>query len=324
MGTPTSLDSAPALPPKSLRLFSKGMRRWKSNAVLASVALPRAGRATLCCAGRATLCYAVLLLCSVLAGSDARFQPRWDSSPDRSPDAEKTADVLQTNHSSRQALLLVVGHSARLPADASVFFGARILEHEGIHEGKYDVQRLPLQDEHGGGVTQVLRKLATFAEASADAVFLPYTVVLAERAQGQTLLREACRVLKEHGLMLALAPDLAAIARVVDNGMGEGLAAAVSTGALSGGRASGAASQGVDVVASPGSVRVHTLLYGQEGLAHRFGFTSSTLEAAVVAAGFGGGRVDHVGVMAVDFELWAAARKPRGSACGGVGDRREL
>ena len=268
----------------------------------------------------------MLLLCSVLAGSDARFQPRWDSSPDRSPDAGKTADVLQTNHSSRQALLLVVGHSARLPADASVFFGARILEHEGIHEGKYDVQRLPLQDEHGGGVTQVLKKLATFAEASADAVFLPYTVVLAERAQGQTLLREACRVLKEHGLMLALAPDLAAIARVVDNGMGEGLAAAVSTGALSGGRVSGAASQGVDVVASPGSVRVHTLLYGQEGLAHRFGFTSSTLEAAVVAAGFGGGRVDHVGVMAVDFELWAAARKPQGSACGGIGgaDRREL
>ena len=301
------------------------MWRWQSYAVLSSVALPRAGRAPLCCAGRATLCYAVLLLCSVLAGSNgARFQPRWDSSPDRS--TSSTSDLLQTNHSSGQALLLVVGHSSRLPADASVFFGARILEHEGIHEGKYAVQHLPLQDEHGGGVTQVLRKLATFAEASADAVFLPYTVALAERAQGQTLLREACRVLKEHGLMLALAPDLAAIARVVDNGMGEGLAAAVSTGALSGGRASGAASQGVDRVASPGSVPVHTLLYGQEGLAHRFGFTSSTLEAAVVAAGFGGGRVDHVGVMAVDFELWAAARKPRGSTCGGGGgaDRREL
>ena len=52
-------------------------------------------------------------------------------------------------------------------------------------------------------------------------------------------------------------------------------------------------------------ISLHTLLYGQEGLPHRNGFTEQTVIQALQRAGFAG-----VSVLSENIELWSRGEKP--------------
>jgi len=71
-----------------------------------------------------------------------------------------------------------------------------------------------------GGVASLIDELSRRRSSSADAILLPYTLSLADKAQGEELLRQALRILVDEGLLIAINADLAAIAAEVGRGAG--------------------------------------------------------------------------------------------------------
>ena len=71
-----------------------------------------------------------------------------------------------------------------------------------------------------GGAGQLIHELSRRGNSSADAVLLPYTLSIADKAEAEEILLNTQRVLVEHGLLIAINADLAAIASEVGRGAG--------------------------------------------------------------------------------------------------------
>jgi len=178
-----------------------------------------------------------------------------------------------------------------------------------------------------GGVRQLIDELSRRSNSSVDAVLLPYTLSIANKSEAEEILSHTQRVLVEHGLLVAINPDLAAIASEVGRGAGmndtlfEGsaLSHAIHMSRFQRSDAS------LEMTPDPGltsseqliparGLSLHTFLYGQEALPHRNGFTPQTINEALERAGYG-----DVQALSENIELWSAATKIKRARAGDQG-----
>lgn len=163
--------------------------------------------------------------------------------------------------------------------------------HPYFQTGNWRELRLDIDPAVKPDICCSITEMSPVASGSVDAVWSSHNLEHLYRHEVPLALREFLRVLRPHGLLLVTLPDLQRVAELVAGDALEDEAYRSPSGPIT----------PLDMIFGHAA----SLAQGRTHMAHKTGFTATTLHRLLSEAGFAEIRLNRSG-----FDLWARAYKP--------------
>lgn len=181
---------------------------------------------------------------------------------------------------------------SRLVLNVGCGYPLRQRLHQHFHGPQWREIRLDIDPSVQPDIVCSMTDMAPVPSESVDAVWSSHNLEHLYRHEVPLALREFLRVLKPRGLLLLTMPDLQGIAELVVADRLEDEAYRSPSGPIT----------ALDMIFG----HTPSLAQGRATMAHRTGFTATTLERQLAAAGF----VEVRLARGKAYDLWASALKP--------------
>ena len=170
-------------------------------------------------------------------------------------------------------------------------YGPRTRLHPHFQNDGWRELRLDIDPAVNPDICCSMTEMTPVATASVDAVWSSHNLEHLHRHEVPLALAEFCRVLRPHGMLLLTLPDLQRVAELVANDALEDEAYMSPSGPIT----------PLDMIFGHSA----SLAQGRVHMAHKCGFTATSLRRLLAEAGF----VD-IDLRRSPFDLWARANKP--------------